>query len=250
MSRSRDPQRSFVRGRQGVGDTAANIVTYVPGTYAKLDKDISIDIERADRMAAAANRADPTRATVGILWLGYDAPQSVLPDASDERYARGAEADLGRFTDGLRVTHDGPPSHNTVIGHSYGSTVVGFTARDGQLNADDVIFVGSPGVGVDHADQLGLPGDHVWASTAEHDPIQDASLRQTGIYDPIGIGVHPASRDELIFGKDPNSPAFGAHHFHSDPGDLTPFAQAHSEYWDKNSASLNNIGPIVGSRAA
>jgi len=33
-----------------------------------------------------------------------------------------------------------------VLGHSYGSTVIGHTAQQGDgINADAVIFVGSPG---------------------------------------------------------------------------------------------------------
>ncbi|HEY2763441.1 MAG TPA: alpha/beta hydrolase [Pseudonocardiaceae bacterium] len=76
------------------------------------------------------------------------------------------------FQDGLRATHQGPPSHNTVLGHSYGSTVVGYAARDHRIVADDVIFVGSPGVGVEHATDLHLPPSHVWSSHAANDLVR------------------------------------------------------------------------------
>jgi Alpha/beta hydrolase len=163
----------------GNPDTAGNVVTYVPGTGARLD-DIGKDIIRADRMAEAANAANPGQHSVGVLWLGYDAPQSLVTDSPDPSYAQHAESDLSRFQDGLRVTHDGPPSHNTMIGHSYGSAVIGFTARDMHLDANDVIFVGSAGVGVDNVSEMhgaaGVPmdGHHVWSTHIGNDIIQQA----------------------------------------------------------------------------
>ncbi len=98
-----------------------------------------------------------------------------------------------------------------------------------------MIFVGSPGVGVDHATDLHLPADHVWASTAEHDPIQEATVAWVNPSVPFG---------DLIFGTDPNSAKFGGHHFHSDPGDPNGDI-AHGQYWDRGSSSLKNIGYIV-----
>ncbi|WP_239154134.1 alpha/beta hydrolase [Amycolatopsis sp. FDAARGOS 1241] len=81
-------------------------------------------------------------------WVGYDAPGE-LWDAASESYADNGKAGLSRFEDGLRASHGGSQSHNTMLGHSYGTTVVGHAARDGGLNADDLVFVASPGAGVD-----------------------------------------------------------------------------------------------------
>src|SRR5205823_1739984 len=80
-----------------------------------------------------------------------------------------AEAALHRFQAGLRATHTGPRSHNTVVGLSYGTTVVGLTGHAYGLDADDIVLLGSPGTGVAHAADLGLDPGHVWASTAAHD---------------------------------------------------------------------------------
>ncbi|MEK8109345.1 alpha/beta hydrolase [Micromonospora sp. M12] len=44
-----------------------------------------------------------------------------------------------------------------MLGHSYGSLVVGVAAREHGLAADALVFVGSPGVGVSHAAELGVP---------------------------------------------------------------------------------------------
>ncbi|MFD8492808.1 alpha/beta hydrolase [Amycolatopsis sp. NPDC059657] len=55
--------------------------------------------------------------------------------------------------------NQGDPSHNTTVGHSYGTTVIGHAARDEHLAVDDIVFVASPGVGVNHASELGLPAE-------------------------------------------------------------------------------------------
>ncbi|MPZ64239.1 MAG: hypothetical protein GEU83_01485 [Pseudonocardiaceae bacterium] len=159
----------------GNPDEADNVVTYVPGTFSNLGGAAS-GLEKVDNMVDSAKRADPGAGTAGVVWIGYDAPQS-LPEARDVSYAHHAGADLDRFQHGLRATHEGPPSHNTVIAHSYGSTTTGVAARDHGLPADSTVFVGSPGVGVDHARELGLPEGSVFATRADNDIIQHA-------YDP------------------------------------------------------------------
>jgi hypothetical protein len=216
----------------GNPDLAANAVTYVPGTGARLGS-ISGDLTRLDRMVAEATRMRPDQDSAAILWLGYDAPDSV-PDAIGDSFAMHARADLDGFTDGLRVTHDGPvPSHNVIIGHSYGSTVVGFAARDNALDVDDMIFVGSPGVGVDHAVDLHIDPYHVWASQAANDPIQYA------------VDLTEIRQRHLIHGLDPTEPAFGGVVFASDPGDPLSTMHAHSQYWDPRSRSLDTIAAII-----
>lgn len=155
----------------GNPDTADNVVTYVPGTGAKLSN-IGGDLERAEDLQRAATRSDAGHQTASLLWLGYDAPQNVLTDATSDSYANDAKDPLGRFLTGIDTAHTGGPVNSTVLGHSYG-TLVAYQALAAHpdIPVDNVIFVGSPGVGVDHAKDLGIPPDHVWAATAENDPI-------------------------------------------------------------------------------
>lgn len=161
----------------GNPDTADNVVTSVPGTYATLNT-FPGDIKHSDQVALAASAAAPDKQTAVVTWLGYDAPQSIPVEAGQHSFADAAEVPLRDFQDGLRVTHQGAPSRNTVFGHSYGSTVIGQTARDQPLNADALIS---------DADEIR------WT----HSPL-------IGMFD-----------DEL--GRDPSAPEFGAHVFHSDP---------------------------------
>ena len=50
---------------------------------------------------------------------------------------------------GSAPRRDGDPAHLTAIGHSYGSTTTGHAAHDHGIPVDDLVFVGSPGVGGD-----------------------------------------------------------------------------------------------------
>jgi hypothetical protein len=234
----------------GNPDTADNVVTYVPGTGCSLDH-CAGDVDRTDRMTQMANSFDPSHRTASVMWIGYDSPQNIVPQATKDDYALGAEDDLSRFQNGLRVTHDGPRSHNTVIGHSYGSTVVGFTARDNGLDADDMIFVGSPGVGVDNvgglhgADGQSMSGSHVWSSHARNDPIQYASYDDLWPWDDDG-NLQPAH--DLVHGNNPSDSDFGARTFTSDPGKPLTTAKAHSQYWDPYSSSLRNMTYVITGR--
>jgi hypothetical protein len=222
----------------GNPDTATNVATFVPGTGAGLDS-IGTDMDRADSMARAAQKAGSPSTSV-VTWVGYAAPQD-LAEAADASYAENAEHDLDQFQNGLRATHEGVPSHNTVIGHSYGSTVIGHTAASDGLDADDVVFVGSPGVGVDNAADLNISPDHVHATVAEHDIIRASNMDADFI---PGI-------EEDVHGPDPTRGDFGGRVFESDPGTEGPgyagglSSEAHSQYWEDNNKALLNMGLII-----
>jgi hypothetical protein len=208
----------------GNPDTADNVVTFVPGADATLNT-LSGDLQRSDQIADSASNAAPDKQTAVVTWLGYDAPQSPL-EAADHSYADAAEVSLRDFQDGLRVTHQSAPSRNTVLGYSYGSTVVGQTARDQPLNADALIFVGSPGVGVDNVEGLHRPPGTVYSTTSDADVIRWTHSPLFGIL-----------ADEL--GPDPSAPEFGAHVFHADP------AGGHGDYFNTGNPSHDNFGLIA-----
>lgn len=235
----------------GDPDHADNVVTSVPGTFAALGG-VDGEIRHAELVVDSARLADPSQKTSAIAWIGYDAPQSLGPigGAGSATYAEHAETRLAGFQDGLRATHEGPPSHNTVLGHSYGTTVVGMTARDHSGLADDIVFVGSPGVGVNHATDLHLDGTHVWASRALNDIIAVAiSPEELPKYLP-GTGTIAEALDptrHARYGTDPTDSHFGGQVFHSEFRHLNP-VDAHSQYWDRNSDSLRNLGRIAVGR--
>ncbi|WP_040703041.1 alpha/beta hydrolase [Nocardiopsis salina] len=216
---------------QGNPDTADNVATLVPGTGTTWES-VNGQADRASELRTSATNADEGDADHAVIsWIGYDAPSTT--EAAEEERAENAVGGLSSFNGGLRATHQGTtPSHNTVIGHSYGSTVLGHTAMSDQgLNADELVFVGSPGVKADHVSELGFHGENVHASTAENDTIN--SVTPEGIHGPT-----------------PDSSEFGATTFTSSSGSDWkvgdfPFGAAHSEYFDQGTLSLRGMGRII-----
>lgn len=151
----------------GNPDTADHTAVYVPGTTSNL-KDIGGNINRAAHLWQQAQAQAPGETTSTITWLGYDAPQGLVADATFDDYAYDGAPKLNNFLDGLQATQGGAnASHTTVIGHSYGSTVIGAAAMEHDLAADDVVTVGSPGVLVSSADDLDVGKDHVWSGPGQ-----------------------------------------------------------------------------------
>lgn len=232
----------------GDPDTADNVVTSIPGLGGRLDH-VADELDRIGHLSDAARRAAPAESTSVVAWLGYDAPMTLV-GASSAGPAAHATAALHRFQAGLRATHTGPASHNTVVGLSYGTTVVGLTGHAYGLDADDVVLLGSPGTGVTHASDLGLAPGHVWASTAPHDVINAAA-------DPLQPGVptvlHPLlgiRTDRLWFGPSPAGAGFGAQVFDGAPGSgLDPVA-AHVGYFDPANPALATVADITTRPAA
>ncbi|MEU7054756.1 alpha/beta hydrolase [Streptomyces sp. NPDC046197] len=233
----------------GNPETADNVVTYVPGTGSNLGS-IDGDIRRAELLQAKAERTDFTHSTASILWLGYDAPQDLLGDATfDTKWADNAREPLSNFLAGLDATHHGGHANSTLLGHSYGTLVAGETMRDHpNLPVDNAILVGSPGMGVNHAKDLNIPADHVWAATAKNDMVNMAPP-QAGRLAPLNPKAYEHLFDDhsAMYGTDPTSDEFGGRTFKVADGHLPGWhlklMPAHSQYWEGK--SLDHLAEIV-----
>ncbi|MFE2759765.1 alpha/beta hydrolase [Streptomyces halstedii] len=250
----------------GNPDTARNVAAYVPGLNTSLDKEFAEgDLKRAWDTAKGAQKYDHSSAA--IAWLGYDAPQlldgwSSADVMGDERAEVGGRA-LSSFMGGLAATNANDHPHITAIGHSYGSRTVGAAMRGGEMpGVDEVVFVGSPGVGVDRSEDLGVGRDHVFVGAAENDVVTKVpskmQARLAAAAGPVGYavgGLLDRGHDDLWFGKDPASSAFGARRFHVDEGPslISGSFAAHSQYFDvgpeKDNNSADNIALIVAGRS-
>ncbi|GLF97560.1 alpha/beta hydrolase [Streptomyces yaizuensis] len=215
----------------GNPDTADHTAVYVPGTTTNLSG-IEGDISRMTNLWQEANGARAGSVST-ITWLGYDPPQSIPKDSPFSHYANDGAPAFNRFLDGLETSRTvDTPSHTTVIGHSYGSTLIGSAARQGDLNADDVIFAGSPGVQVGSAREMDVPEGHVWNQEAPGDLVPDVGgISHGGSQSGVGGGVFLT----------PSHEPFGAQQ-------MTTGTEGHSDYWKPGSTSLWNQAQVVAGR--
>ncbi|MEU9982550.1 alpha/beta hydrolase [Streptomyces sp. NPDC050856] len=213
----------------GNPDTADHTAVYVPGTTSNLGK-VGGDIDRMANLWRETARMPGAGNVSTITWLGYDAPQSIVKDAPFSHYANDGAPAYNRFMNGLETAQGGPDkSHTTAIGHSYGTTLIGSAARQGDLPADDVILAGSPGVQVGSAEEMDVPKGHVWNEEADDDPVPD-----------IGRYGHGGSQWRLGGGVwlVPSDEPFGANQMSTD-------TTGHSDYWKANTQSLRNQAAVV-----
>ncbi|GAA1849686.1 hypothetical protein GCM10009836_31840 [Pseudonocardia ailaonensis] len=212
-----------VRGRAVValGDpaTAAHVVVLVPGAGIDLHtlNDPDHPLKRPFGWAEDVRDASPDTAVV--LWVGYPTPTGVDVDAATGRLARSGVPALVREVTDLHVAN--PAATMTVVGHSYGTVLVGLAAP--ALPADDLVFLASPGVRVD--DVAGLrTSARVWAARAADDWIRFMPHLRIG---------------DLGHGGDPVSPGFGAHLLPTDG------AHGHDGYLVPGSATLAALAGVI-----
>ncbi|MEV6536737.1 alpha/beta hydrolase [Streptomyces sp. NPDC051639] len=253
----------------GNPDTAKNVSAYVPGLGTTLNSEFAgSTLDRGLNTAKGA--IVYSRSSAAIVWLGYDAP-GLVEVGSTTSAERGARAYSG-FMDGLKATNDQRDPHVTAIGHSYGSLAVGTAARQhgGIPGVDDIILLGSPGAGAERASELNVGREHVFVGSAGNDPVtrlpskpQAAAVLLGG---PVLGTLADPGGDDLWFGKDPASKAFGATRFRVSDGPL-PFGlsgegmtPAHSDYFTpavdpthvgprEDPESARNIAKIVAGRS-
>jgi pimeloyl-ACP methyl ester carboxylesterase len=205
--------------------TAGHIAVLVPGVATTL-----VDFERG--LGGVARRAPGVQGrtlyeqlskrspdSAVISWLGYDTPEGIDLAAATEGRARTGARALTTFVRDLLAQR--PGASVSLIGHSYGSMVVALAARH-LPEVHDLITLGSPGLGVNHASDLG--GATVWAAQAPTDWIR--RIPQVRI---LGLGL----------GRRPTRPGFGARLLPTDG------VAGHDYYLVPGSATLRAVTDIV-----
>jgi hypothetical protein len=230
--------------------TADNVAVTVPG-FGTDGESAPYQADRARTLYESTRFFDPNQTNATMFWIGYDAPDNPPWEGDGdwagvltESHATAGGERLADTLDGMRASRDGEPAHMTVIGHSYGSTTTGHAAHDQGIPVDDVVFVGSPGVGGDtnNAGDTGIDPDHVWAGANSRDPIAN-------------LGNHGAVHLELLggggLGDDPAEDDFGANRFQAesttradDAFGIDAFAD-HSKYFEHDTEALFNMSQIV-----
>ncbi|GAA3722370.1 hypothetical protein GCM10022205_02460 [Spinactinospora alkalitolerans] len=203
-------------------DGADDIAVLVPGTgqnrgnFRRSDGNPgTVPLANGRALLEELRRQRPDSRAAVVVWLGYLPPQDLGPHALTSTSAREGAAELVRFDAWLPED-----AHVTLVCHSYGSVVCGEAARHGGV-ADDVVALGSPGMGVGGAEEVRA---RVWATRADDDWIRFVPSVALG---PLG------------YGSDPMDPDFGARVFF--PGPI----HGHESYYRPGSASLEAIARIA-----
>ncbi len=150
-----------------------NLAVIVPGTGTGM-----AGYHMPARTARDVVLADPSGRTAAVCWMGVDFPSAIVNEAILGHFARVAGPELTASLLGLDVP---PHVHVTVVGHSYGSSVVGSAEVVG-LPADRVVHLASPGAGP------GVRGVDDYAATDPYGRIRSVTrFACTAKGDPIRL---------------------------------------------------------------
>lgn len=212
-------------------DTASHVAVLVPGFTTSVGRDLM----GADAAAASLTRLSDRvamgwgdRASVAsVTWMGYDAPQVSDTLTSTHSVVLRSSAEAGAdslvpFLAGLGVGR-----HVTLVGHSYGSTVAGVAVARGGTGVDDLVVMGSPGLGVGSVNALGMPAARVHVIEADDDPVAD-------------LGWFGGDPDRMV-GVDVLSAGAGV----AADGSAAVPSHGHSEYLVPGTTSQWNIAAVV-----
>ena len=199
-------------------EQAENIAVLVPGMGNSLDTFRG----QSDRGELIRQEAGPH--TAAVVWLDYDSPQGIVAAAGKQAAVDGGPR-LATFL--TELDHlKAPDAKTTLIGHSYGTDVVGQALLAGG-RADRVVLTGSPGI------------------TKYVDEAADFVPTPTRLY------VERASGDYVAYtewhGPDPATFPDAIRMATNDPlaNDEAVSVHWHNEYYRPNSEALRNIGRVV-----
>lgn len=215
-------------------NTATHVAVFVPG----LDSDVAGDIGRYDGnmedLEAAVQQALPSGESAAcVTWMNYRAPSlgwSLLDPRSTVISPTAAALGAPRLTgflDGLDASRSQDP-HLSLLGHSYGSITAALATKGvDTAGVDELVTLGSPGLGIDRIDSISVPPQHVFVGEAAGDVIAD-------------LGV---------FGGDPSEKP-GVVSLGTDSPDYLPPSRGHSEYLTDGTATQRNVALVVAGRSA
>lgn len=184
-----DPAHSAIATYHGAVDLETrdvagwlhNMAVLVPGTGTQID---DFSDGRGSDLARAAGRD-----TGLFVWAGGPFPQG--GEAVNAAFSRDLAPKLHSFVDGIAMPQDATV---TIIGHSYGSAIVGLAEASG-LPADRVLYVAGAGIGLGNTGVAEFPGDaDHYAIMARRDFIVGNSQ---GVYrEDWGLGHGPSPLDD------------------------------------------------------
>jgi hypothetical protein len=229
-------------------DVASHVAVLIPGANSTL---LTIGaayegwMDRLQEVAARRLELEGSgRGVATILWLDFAAPQGLIPAAMGPGPADEAASRLPGFLEGVAAVDR---DLVTTLGHSYGSVVLGrsLARHPGKLASDQVVALGSPGMGVQAGRSLGLRDDQrLYASTLPGDPIA-----AVGRWNPL-----TGDLGRVIHGPDPRrlegaeTIALPVHDLQAADGHVRGAVQRHMQYLEPGSVALGTYADLVAGR--
>jgi hypothetical protein len=190
-------------------DTAKHVTTFIPG----MGTDVSKNMDRVTRdvvhLKEVAEKQSSGESVAAIGWVGYDAPPAPWesnPGKSikqwdfsvlGKRDARMGGDAGAKFLEGIRDSRNAAISgtsdvHQSLLGHSYGSTTASYAAAQARPGViDDFGVFGSSGVKNGSWD-MNVPQGHRFVSLFKDDPIRTANVSAGFAYNHNGsLGMDP-----------------------------------------------------------
>ncbi|MFE6692155.1 alpha/beta hydrolase [Streptomyces sp. NPDC057743] len=252
---------SFGRMAVAIGDieAATHVGVLVPGMGSGPSNfgDLITRARNVYRACREVASKSPEKKKVAIIaWQGYKAPdlsetlREALWDAGETAAMEGSRLlldDLADWRSRWRKSTDrkeaGLPEQPkiTVVGHSYGSVLVGHAfqklSESGGTNSapvgggevDYLVFTGSPGTGVKKAEHSNIPLKHQYVLADRDDPVTNLNWYT----DPAHQDYDPTGEVTRLLAGPPAA---------SDAPDIS---DPHSGYYVPRSISIYNIARVV-----
>ena len=231
-------------------DKADHVSTFVPG----METTVANSGDNIDRMNELKNRAEAEGAgsVATISWVGYDAPSDFHEASTADRAETGGH-DLAKHLEGIKDMRDAShrPVHQSVLGHSYGSTTSSYgvaQVRPGVV--DDYVVFGSPGV-KGNADTMHVPSGHNYAMFYQGENGEAGDM--LGPVERIGQGAIAAGAmvdaGQDLIGQDPVSAGSGFKVMDPGGSGTSSGTQAHGMYLHDGTQAQRNLAKVVVGKA-
>ena len=232
-------------------DKAKHVSTIVPGMTTTVDSLVEPavrDMGNLHRVASEKAGGDPVAV---VTWMGYDAPAGPPGDwgvFGPEKAQMGGDRLVG-FVEGIDASHksEGNDLHQSVLGHSYGSTTSSHAMTKVKPGVvDDFAMYGSPGA-QGSGETYNVPEGHTYAMRYRTDFVKDLR-NDTEFFE--GLGEDPM--------KDPNIKHLDSGYSPTEDKSLGIFgmkfpldfgAGTHTEYMNDGTQSQDQLANVVVGKA-
>ena len=229
-------------------DNADNVTTYVPGMTTSVEGEGSTGLVNEMRGLKARAEAEGKGGVAAIAWVGYDAPPA--PWTGDTSVASTHDAELGgnslaKHLEGVEDSRNasGRPVHQSVLGHSYGSTTSSYgvaQVRPGVV--DDYAVFGSPGV--KDAAAMRVPEGHSYAMTYLPGPNGAGDINNS-----LNYYVSDVKGGTGALGIDPHVPGSGFKIMDPGGSGAKHSWDAHTRYLDEGTQAQSILAKVVAGTA-